>query len=260
MTRYQRIAALYDIHANLPALEAVLEELKSASVDLIVVGGDVLPGPMPAESLTCLFAIDMPVLFIQGNGDREVLAQSGGIETEWYRSAPERWREPIRWSAHQLSQPLQMKMAGWPKTCTVPVEGIGAVLFCHATPRSDIEVFTRTTPTELLLPIFESLNVDLVVCGHTHMQFDRRIGSVRVLNAGSVGMPYGGPEACWLMLGPQVNLRQTPYDLSLAAQRIMASGYPQAETFVKQHVLDRPSEQTMLMAFNQVAMRSEGNH
>jgi Icc-related predicted phosphoesterase len=91
-----RVAAIYDIHANLPALEAVLEDIRQVEVDQVVVGGDVVPGPMPRETITCLRSLDIPVQFIHGNGDREVLAQMRGTETEWYRAAPEQWREPVR--------------------------------------------------------------------------------------------------------------------------------------------------------------------
>jgi len=65
------IAALYDIHGNLPALEAVLAELSRENLDQVVVGGDVLPGPMPNETLSLLLALDLPVSFISGNGERE---------------------------------------------------------------------------------------------------------------------------------------------------------------------------------------------
>jgi Icc-related predicted phosphoesterase len=92
-------AALYDIHGNLPALEAVLQEIHQAEVDLVVVGGNVFPGPMSLESLTCLLDLDIPVQFIQGNGDREVLAQRAGIESS---AVPEPFREVMRWSAQQL--------------------------------------------------------------------------------------------------------------------------------------------------------------
>ena len=91
------------------------------------------------------------------------------------------------------------------------------MLFCHATPRNDNEIFTRLTPEEHLLPIFARLNADIVVLGHTHMQFDRMVGTVRVVNAGSVGMSFGEPGADWLLLGPDVQLRHTRYDLAKAA-------------------------------------------
>ena len=101
------------------------------------------------------------------------------------------------------------------------------------------------------MPIFEAPGVPLVVCGHTHMQFDRTIGRTRVVNAGSVGMPFGGPGAYWLVLGPDVALRYTPYDLAEAAERIRATDYPQAEEFAAQNVLHPPSEQAMLDVLSQ---------
>src|SRR5438132_9056165 len=73
-----RVAALYDIHGNLPALEAVLKEVRGAAVEQIVVGGDVFPGPMPNETLAYLLGPDIPVRFLCGNGDREVRALAEG--------------------------------------------------------------------------------------------------------------------------------------------------------------------------------------
>ncbi len=188
-----RIAAIYDIHANLSALEAVLQEIRQAKVDCVVVGGDVLPGPLPSETIQCLLDLDIPAQFIHGNGDREVLAQMSGMETDWYRTAPEQWRVPVRWTAQQLDTQHHRLLEGWPPTCQVEIPGLGDVLFCHATPRNDTEIFTRLTPDDRLLPIFEGLGVSVVVCGHTHMQFDRMVGTTRVVNAGSVGMPFGEP-------------------------------------------------------------------
>src|SRR5439155_23988438 len=118
----------------------------------------------------------------------------------------------------------------------------GDVLFCHATPRNDVDVFTRLTPEERLLPIFAGAAANVVVCGHTHMQFDRTVGGVRVVNAGSVGMPYGEPGAYWLLLGPGIRLRHTSYDLEKAAARLRDTKYQQAEDFAATNVLRPPSE------------------
>ena len=250
-----RVAALYDIHANLPALEAALEEIRQADVDLVVVGGDVLPGPMPGETLACLIDLDTPTRFILGNGDREVLAQMAGTETSWYRSAQEAWREPVRWTARQLGEEHRRLMAGWPATCRAKIDGVGEVLFCHATPRNDTECFTRVTPEEQLVPIFEKAEAPIVVCGHTHMQFDRRIGNVRVVNAGSVGMPFGEPGAFWLLLGPDVRLRQTRYDFGSAAERVRGTNYPQIEEFVAHGILRPPPEQRMIELFSRAELK-----
>jgi putative phosphoesterase len=247
-----RVAAIYDIHANLPALEAVLQDIRRAEVDQVVVGGDVLPGPMPNETIACLLKIDIPVQFIQGNGDRVVLAQMRGAESS---EVPEQFREVVRWVAQQLHPEHERLLAGWPKTCHVEIRGLGEVLFCHATPRNDTEMFTRLTPEDRLLPVFEGLNVAVVVCGHTHMQFDRTIGSTRVLNAGSVGMPFGEPGAYWLLLGPDIQLRHTSYDLAKAAERIRNTKYPQAQEFAERSVLQPPSEEKTLEAFSRVELK-----
>jgi predicted phosphodiesterase len=247
-----RVAAIYDIHGNLPALEAVLEEIRQERVDCVVVGGDVVPGPMVRETLTCLLALDVPVRFIQGNGEVAVLEAMAGRD---HPAVPERHRPLIRWMAQHLRPEHGRLLAGWPKTLRVDIEGAGDVLFCHGTPRDDNECFTRLTPEERLLPIFEGLNAPLVVCGHTHMQFDRMIGRTRVVNAGSVGMPFGGPGADWLMVGPGVELRHTGYDLTAAAARLRATDYPEAEEFVAQYVLRQPSADVMLDLFTRVSLR-----
>jgi predicted phosphodiesterase len=247
-----RVAALYDIHGNLPALEAVLQDIRQAEVDHIVVGGDVVPGPMPRETLACLLGLNIPVQFIQGNGEHEVLAQMAGIETS---NVPERSREVVRWVAEQLHPGYQELLDIWPKTLRIEIRGLGEVLFCHATPRNNTEIFTRLTPVDCLLPIFEGLNVSMVVCGHTHMQFDRTIGRVRVVNAGSVGMPFGEPGANWLLLGPDIQLRHTPYDLAKAAERIRDTKYPQAQDFAARNVLQPPSEKEALEVFERAALR-----
>jgi len=247
-----RIAAIYDIHGNLPALEAVLKEIRRAEVDLVVVGGDVLPGPMPGETLTCLRDLELPIKLIQGNGDREVLAQRAGMETG---AIPEKYREVMLWVAQELQAEQEQWIASWPKTIRVESPGLGEVLFCHATPRNDTDLFTRLTPEDRLLPIFENLDVSLVICGHTHMQFDRVIGKLRVVNAGSVGMPFAGPGADWLLLGPDVQLRHTSYDLAEAAERIRVTKYPQAEEFAARSVLQPPTEEETLELFGKVELR-----
>lgn len=242
-----RVAGLYDIHGNLPALEAVLENIREVGVDQIVVGGDVVPGPMPNETLELLLDLDIPVKFIRGNGDRVVLSQMSGTESS---EIPEQFRETIRWNARQLDSEYARVLGSWPKTLRVEIPTLGDVLFCHATPKNDTEVFTRLTPDDRLLEIFEGLDVSLVVCGHTHMQFDRRIGKIRVVNAGSVGMPFGKPGASWVLLGSDVELRHTDYDLSKAADRIRDTNYPDAENFATRSVLQPPSEVEMLGLFN----------
>jgi predicted phosphodiesterase len=252
-----RIAALYDIHGNLPALEAVLVEVRTIGVDQIVIGGDVVAGPMPRETLDCLAAIEIPVRYLRGNADRETIACRRGGNMD---AVPERFRMGLTWVARQLTDDDERRLDGWPLTLRLPTEGgevgeEGDVLFCHATPRNDTDVFFRHTPEERLRPIFDPVGAAMVVCGHTHMQFDRRVGSTRVMNAGSVGMPYGGGrEACWLLLGSAPEHRRTPYDLERAAARIRATAYPLAEEFADRHILQPFSESEVLAMFGKMEL------
>jgi putative phosphoesterase len=241
-----RIACLYDIHGNLPALEAVVREIRKAEVDRVFVGGDVLPGPMPRECLDLLAALGIRTTYITGNGDRETLAARHG---EMSATIPAYFRDAMTWNARQLTDDDARAIAAWPATSSIHVERMGSVLFCHATPRNDTEIFTSDTSEAKLLPIFEALEADVVVCGHVHMQFDRRVGRTRVINAGSVGMPFQEPGAYWLLIDNGIELRRTDYDLDAAATRIVATDYPLADDFATKNVLNPPSMASMLAAF-----------
>jgi predicted phosphodiesterase len=246
-----RLAVLYDIHGNLPALEAVLAEVRREHVDAIVIGGDVVPGPMPRECLDLLRSLKVPTHFIPGNGERVILAQRQGIEPS---EVPEAFRDVIRWNAAHLTDEDARWIASWPKTLSLE-----NVLFCHASPRNDVDVFTRLTSEDKIAQLFANVRERMVVCGHTHMQYDRRIasstGNARVVNAGSVGMSFQGTGAFWLMFSPDVELRRTEYDLNAAAERIRATSYPQAEIFAEKNVLHPPTEEQMLAAYANVALK-----
>jgi predicted phosphodiesterase len=258
----RRVAVLCDIHGNLPALEAVLDDVRQAGPDVIVVGGDLLPGPMPRETLARLLTLDRPVHFVHGNGDLAVLAQMEaartGVVRYWGTTSgaplPEPHLAATRWTAQQLEPHDEPVLSGWPKTLRLQVDGLGPVLFCHATPRSEVEIFTRLTPAEALLPVFGGLDVAVVVCGHTHMPFDRTIGATRVVNAGSVGAPYGEPGAYWLLLGRDIRLQHTRFDLERAAQRIRQTRYPGASEFAAR-VLRPHAESEALEVFEKAALR-----
>jgi predicted phosphodiesterase len=256
-----RVAALFDVHANLPALDAVLEDVRAAGVDLIVFGGDIVPGPMMRETFTRILNLDVPAQFIYGNGELGVLAQinasSPDAVTYWGTTGggplPEPLKEVVRWSARQVLPEHARAMAGWPMTLRLSIPGLGNALFCHGTPHSETDAFTRLTPEDVLLPVFDGLGADIVVCGHTHMQFDRMIGATRVINAGSVGMPFGRTGADWLLLGPDVELRHTSYDLNEAAARVRGTAYPQAEEFAATSILNPPSESQILKVFTRIS-------
>jgi predicted phosphodiesterase len=222
-----RVAALYDIHANLPALEAVLAEPGVVAADVVVVGGDALAGPMPRETLAALHALGARVACVHGNTEREV-AQRRGADP----ATGELWDRRSAWVAGLLTAAEVAAADAWPATVTVDVDGLGPVLFCHGSPRSDEEILTALSPHSRVAPMLAGVSEATIVCGHTHVQFDRAIGGRRVVNAGSVGMPYeGSPGARFCLLGPGVELRRTVYDVEAAAAEIRATGFPDAEAF-----------------------------
>jgi putative phosphoesterase len=211
-----RVAALYDVHGNLPALEAVLAEV--AEADVIVAGGDVVGGAFPGETIERLRAEGDRVRWLRGNAERELVEQP-----------PPREAGPPPGELERLVAALTGEQVeflyGLPEGVELDLPGLGHVLFCHATPHNDLDMVTPLTPEERLRRILEGVRADVVVAGHTHIQEDRRVGGVRWVNAGSVGMAYeDGPGAYWALLGPDVELRRTEYDVT----KLGGYEYPQA--------------------------------
>jgi diadenosine tetraphosphatase ApaH/serine/threonine PP2A family protein phosphatase len=220
-----RVAALYDVHGNLPALDAVLAEVDSDAA--ILVGGDVASGAFPVEVLERLRAFGSRAHFIRGNADR-VLDFVGANDGEV-------WVQSRRWVAERLGDERLAFLAQLPLDLTLDVDGIGTVRFCHGSPGSDEQVITRLTSEERLRALLAGVEERTVACGHTHIQFDRVVDEIRVLNAGSVGAPYEGWRgAYWLELGPDFTFRRTEYDVEAAAAAISATGYPNAEKWNRQ--------------------------
>lgn len=234
-----KIAAIYDIHANPIALRAVLSDIEKNDVDLIIVGGDVVAGPMPKETLGLLQNVTQPIKYILGNAESEVLRYLNGEEINGLSKMAD---EEARWTSRQLSFKQKEFIGSWSQTEKVELNKLGTVLFCHGTPRSDVEIFTKTTSKKKLKQIFGNVDASVVVCGHTHMQFDRKIENIRVVNAGSVGMPFGKTGADWLLLDGSIKFKHTEFDLEEAAKIIRESNYPDAESFVLNNVLTTPSE------------------
>ena len=192
--RAVRVAAVCDVHGNLPALDAVLAEVEREAVDLVVSGGDLLSPPFAQECLERLQGLGDRVRFLRGNADRE----APGFEEV---------------------------VSGWPLTVELDVVGLGRVVFCHGSPRSDEEILTRVSPEERVRAALERIDAPVVVGGHTHVQFDRTVAAWRLVNAGSVGMPYEGRSgAFWALLGPEVELRRTEYDTQPMVAALEALG------------------------------------
>jgi predicted phosphodiesterase len=222
------VAALYDIHGNLPALDAVLAELDRDPPDAVVVGGDVAAGPMPREVLARLRSLPWPVHWLRGNADRAVVMGFDGTIPPHLREHP--LFAGDAWAATFLDRADRDFLAALAPLLALEVEGLGTVLFCHGTARSDEERVTTATPPERLARVLAQAGAGVLVGGHTHRQFDRWAGGGRMVNAGSVGRPYEGrPGAYWLRLGPDVDLLHTPYDTAAADAAFHALGYPAAD-------------------------------
>lgn len=208
------VAALADIHGNVQALAAVLADPRFATADRVVVLGDVVAGTFPTETFDRLSALGDAVRILRGNADRLV------VEGE---------DEESRWVHDRLGPERVSAVRDWPRSFSIDVQGLGAVRCCHATPSDDEEILTRVTPEAELAAALEGTDEPVVVGGHTHVQFDRRAGRRRFVNVGSVGRPYQGrPGAYWALLGPDVELLRTEYDVAAAAQAALGSGQPSA--------------------------------
>jgi len=213
-----RVAALYDVHGFRLGLEAVLAELEQEQVDAIVFGGDLFLGPQPAETAELVRSVDAS--FVRGNCDRE--------PDDWTRSQLD--GETLAWSQ------------GWPLTVD-----LDDVLYCHATPKDDMRpILTEASPAERFDEALEGIDNRLVVAGHTHMQFRRD----RWVNAGSIGWPAEDDVAAfWALVSEDVEHRRTPFDVERAAEEILASGWPEAESFVAENIRTAPSRAEALAWF-----------
>ncbi len=248
------VAVLADIHGNLPALSAVLAEADVADAEAVVLLGDIALGPMPAETLDVLAGLGERAVWVHGNCEREMITAFDGGDVPGPNGSQ------AAASAALIGRPHRDMLDGLPLTVTLDVDGLGQTLFCHASPRRDEEMLLVDSSPERWATALSGLGPDLqaVVCGHTHMQFDRLAAGRRVINPGSVGMPYGPPGAHWAMLGSQVVLRRTEYDTTAAAETITASRYPQGGEWAREYVLSHYSDAEALAAFTEIAREQAG--
>jgi putative phosphoesterase len=213
------VLALYDIHGNLDALEAVLADPRAAHPDAVVVGGDTVPGPFARETLARLDELSAPLHWVRGNGEREVAEAIGAPA-----AAPDDWAaRTAAITATELGTDQAHALGEQP--LTVQLDG---VLFCHASPRRDDEMLTRLSQPQRWQQALAGTTAALVVAGHTHQQDDRVVSGVRFVNAGSVGLPYEGDGAArWLWIADgRPQLRKTTYDAAGAGTRILNAGWP----------------------------------
>jgi predicted phosphodiesterase len=246
-----RVAAVNDVHGNLPALEAVLDELERERPDAVVFGGDIIAGPMPRETLERVRSLGNAHL-IRGNADR--------IALEFRRGEREQGEGLGDWVGEQLTDEEAEFLESLPLTITLDLDGLGPTCFCHATPRDDEEIFTERDPDRIVAEMLAGTAETTIVCGHTHIQVDRRVDRWRVVNAGSVGMPYEhDPGARWALLGPDVELRRTEYDREDAARRLRESVASRAtDSSVIENMLQPPPREEVLDFFEQLASEQRG--
>jgi predicted phosphodiesterase len=213
------VLALYDIHGNIDALEAVLADPRAADPDVVLVGGDAVPGPFARAALTRLDELGVRLQWIRGNGEREVAEAVGAPEP----ADDDLAARTAAITAAEIGDDHARALGELP--LTVELDG---VLFCHASPRRDDDMLTRLSSPERWQDAVADVAAPLVVAGHTHQQDDRRVGDVRFINAGSVGLPYEGDGAArWLWVADGVpEARSTPYDAAAAGRRMLDAGWP----------------------------------
>jgi len=221
-----KIMALYDIHGNPDALDAVLGDPRAQGADVVLVGGDAVPGARALETLDRLDGLAVPVRWVRGNGEREVAAAVAGLSA-FGTDAEDPASNTAAVTAAKLGAARATALGELPLT-----ETIDGVLFCHASPRRDDEMLTRLSSPERWGDALAGVGAAVVVAGHTHQQDDRVVGGIRFINAGSVGLPYEGDgDARWLWIEDGVpELRRTAYDHSSAGRRMLDAGYPDTES------------------------------
>jgi putative phosphoesterase len=205
-----RVAALYDVHGNVRALEAVLEEVGAANVDAIVFGGDLVWGAWPRETLELAQSLGERAQFLSGNMDRIALAN--------------REDASMRFVQELLTEDQRRFVASWPATLSVD-----GALYCHATPHSDEDVVTPVSSEAVWHEALQGVEEATVVCGHIHFQYDEHHAGHRVVNPGSIGAPTLRATAWWAVIGDDVELRTTDYDVEATVASMRESGFPRPD-------------------------------
>lgn len=218
-----RVAVISDVHGNAVALRAVLAEVLRERPDVVVNLGCLTYGPEPSQVAEILGRVPAPVLSVRGNGDRAVLEFVDGVRQ------PATARDRFVVDNHNEAD-LSLLRGAKPEF-QLEISGLGTVLFCHGSPRSDIELITPATPAARLREAIGGRLCDVLATGHTHLQFDRALDTVRSVGPGSVGLPYHDdpPGARWALFGPDIQLRVTRYDIDEAAAAAIGAGFPNAD-------------------------------
>ena len=208
------------------ALAAVLDELRTLEPDLVVWIGDLSWGGEPGATLELVRSVEVPSLYVRGNAERFLLELRDGSTSD--PSERERWM-----LAHHTAEDLDF-VGAFAHSHVVEIEALGPTRFTHGSPRSDEELLTEQTPEARVRDATSGIAERVLVTGHTHVRYDRRVAGLRVLNPGSVGLPYEGEQgAFWALVGPDVEHRRTTYDVDAAVARMRATEAPRVEQFAE---------------------------
>jgi diadenosine tetraphosphatase ApaH/serine/threonine PP2A family protein phosphatase len=160
----------------------------------------------------------------------------------------------VDFTVSRLPEDEHRELSQLSQTLRLDVDGLGETLFCHASPRNDMDIVTPGTPEERFRMLVDGVEERVVVAGHTHIQLDRVIDGVRWINPGSVGMPYEGEVAAfWAILGPDVEFRRTPFDVERSAEALLLSGWPEAAAFVEENLRAAAPRDEVVELFEQMA-------
>ncbi|MBL7063440.1 MAG: metallophosphoesterase family protein [Anaerolineae bacterium] len=235
-----RFAVLSDVHGNLLALEAVLADVEAQGTpDTYWVLGDLIAFcPWPAETLARLRALPNAA-FLMGNTDRYVVT---GRRPVFPVRSPEDWAQMpfalagrdanFRWIVERLSYADYKFLRNLPPRLEMDVPGYGHIVAVHATPADDETNIYPDTPDDEVRPHLASLDARLLLYGHTHRPVDRVVDSVRLVNAGSVGLPLDGdPRPAYALLdfeGDQCNvtIRRVEYDMEAVVVELERVEHP----------------------------------
>jgi len=224
-----KVALLGDVHANLPALEAVLADAQQQGAEAVWNLGDFLGyGPFPAEVIDRLRGEE--AVSIIGNYDAKVLR---------FEKKKHKWRHTkhadkylaFRWAHERLSDENRQYLRSLPQNVRLEVHRL-RVLLTHGSPAADDEALGPDTPNQRLEELAELADADVVACGHSHQAFTTHAAGVQFVNPGSVGRPEGGdPRANWALLEIEpeqltVHHRRTEYDVQRTVQAIRRFGLP----------------------------------
>ena len=216
-----RAAALFDIHGNVDALEAVLAAAAVAGCDRLLLGGDyAYLGPAPAEVVDVLLAYPGEVIAIRGNTDRMIANGDDAVAC---------------WAGERLGDERVAWLRELPEQVAVVEHG---ALLVHATPRSDEERLLPDTDLGRADAMLAGVVAKTVLCGHVHLQYRRVVGAVEVVNPGSTGLPLDGETtAAWAIVDDGVvSLQRTEYDLERTLARLAAAPLHPAGALVRRRL------------------------